>query len=108
MATIGEQMCRCDNCEWYGKANDLGCTLDETPDLHERLDPGSVVPAGECPECQCFAYFVNKYHVVLRKTTSIVVEASTVQGAMRQAVSELEDFDPKCEWVAGEVEEVDE
>jgi len=105
MATIAEQMCECGNCDWEGTANELGCPLDETPDLHERLDPGSVVPAGECPECRCFAYFLNRYHVTLRKTVDIVVEASSRKRAREQAVSELEDFDPKCEWIAIEVNE---
>ena len=26
--------------------------------LAERLEPGEEVPAGECPECECFAYIV--------------------------------------------------
>lgn len=48
--------CRCDNCDWTGPAEKLACTLEECEGLNERLDAGSVVPAGDCPECGCFAY----------------------------------------------------
>lgn len=43
---------RCDNCMWNG---DVG-ELNPIKDLEARLDPGGVVPAGECPECGCLAY----------------------------------------------------
>lgn len=46
--------CACDNCDWKGDIEDLR----EPPALHlwERLEPGSTVPAGECPDCGAFAY----------------------------------------------------
>ena len=44
--------CRCDNCDWRGKAADL----DVIEDAEERLDPGSEVPAGACPDCGFLAY----------------------------------------------------
>jgi len=45
----------CDNCAWTGK------TLDVQPihDLEERIAPGEVVPAGECPECGALAHLVQ-------------------------------------------------
>lgn len=43
---------RCDNCDWQGPAR--RCTA--SPGLEERLTAGSEVPAGDCPECQCFCY----------------------------------------------------
>ena len=42
----------CDNCGWEGPAGDL----EEVNDLELRLDPGYIVPAGDCPECHRFAY----------------------------------------------------
>ncbi len=47
---------RCDNCDWTGKERDLNDSID----LGERMLAGggvAMVPAGDCPECQCFAYF---------------------------------------------------
>ena len=54
----------CGNCGWEG---DVDLESDEpdqdgfTPlwcccDLTERLEPGSEVPVGDCPECRCFCY----------------------------------------------------
>lgn len=48
--------CQCDNCGWSGSMDDLRAQLDEVECGLERLDPGSVVPAGECPKCGAFAY----------------------------------------------------
>jgi hypothetical protein len=48
--------CRCDDCDWSGPYRELGKTLHEIHRLAERLDVGGIVPAGECPECGCFAY----------------------------------------------------
>lgn len=48
----GNPACVCGNCDWTGTAEDL----NEAADLSERLDAGSVVPAGECPECCALAY----------------------------------------------------
>lgn len=48
---------RCDNCDWTGDSEDETVkTLVQVHHLGERLDPGSEVPAGECPECGAFVY----------------------------------------------------
>ena len=44
---------RCDNCGWEGEPL-FG--LEEIVDLVERIDPGGVVPSGECPECDALCY----------------------------------------------------
>ena len=55
--------CKCDDCQWQGPMVQLGKQLDETPDLNQRLSPGSVVPAGECPKCGAFAYLTgDQFH----------------------------------------------
>ena len=50
----------CDNCDWTGTENDLEDGLAGVSDLFERLDVGSEVPAGECPECGAFVYLAEK------------------------------------------------
>lgn len=43
---------QCDNCRSLWSLDRLA-PVDR---LAERLDPGGVVPAGECPECGALAY----------------------------------------------------
>jgi hypothetical protein len=63
---------KCGNCDWVGNEDDIdqvcldgdaaagkGRPLWRCSDLQERLDPGSEVPYGECPECSCFCYTVK-------------------------------------------------
>ncbi len=42
----------CGNCDWRGIAKQTGSIAD----AQERLDPGSVVPVGECPKCRSLTY----------------------------------------------------
>ena len=41
----------CQNCGWTGPADRCGPLVD----LWERVQPGDVMPAGECPECRAAA-----------------------------------------------------
>lgn len=45
-------ICECDNCLWTGHTDELR----PIQDLAERVTPGGIVPAGECPECGALAY----------------------------------------------------
>ena len=47
---------QCGNCEWTGTGGDL----DMVTDIQERIDPGCVVPAGQCPECGALAYITDE------------------------------------------------
>lgn len=47
---------RCDNCGHETTDGRLKVRLEDIPDLAKRLDPGGVVPAGECPKCGALAY----------------------------------------------------
>lgn len=44
---------KCDNCNWTGEPL---FELHEIEDLLERIDPGGIVPSGECPKCDCLCY----------------------------------------------------
>ena len=46
---------RCDNCGEIWKADQL----EGIKDLDHRVDSGSVVPSGECPECGALCYPVE-------------------------------------------------
>lgn len=55
----------CENCGWQGDDDDDGFTrLSMCHGLDERLTPGQEVPAGQCPECQCFCYWPKELLVV--------------------------------------------
>lgn len=43
----------CDNCTWIGEPD---LTLTDIPDLLERIEPGGIVPSGECPKCGALCY----------------------------------------------------
>lgn len=55
---------RCDNCE---RVHNIG-DLTEPERLHERLDPGGIVPAGECPACGALAYPVDPAEKLVCRT----------------------------------------
>jgi len=47
----------CDNCgQRYDHEDQLKHVFPDIPDLAQRLEPGGVVPAGECPACGALAY----------------------------------------------------
>jgi hypothetical protein len=47
----------CDNCSrHYRSVKSLKRVYPDIPDLLQRLDPGGVVPAGECPTCGALVY----------------------------------------------------
>jgi hypothetical protein len=56
--------CTCDNC---GHTCDQSAVIpfDDWSALADRLDAGSTVPAGECPECGCFTYLDPTTYTVL-------------------------------------------
>ena len=37
----------CPNCDWKGATS----KLDDAQDLLQRLEPGDIVPDGQCPDC---------------------------------------------------------
>jgi predicted RNA-binding Zn-ribbon protein involved in translation (DUF1610 family) len=42
----------CDNCDWEGDLDgDDYTVLGHVEDLEVRINPGEIVPAGECPDC---------------------------------------------------------
>jgi hypothetical protein len=50
LAATGQH--QCDNCEWQGEAAEL----HPIENLFQRVEPGGVVPSGQCPKCAALAY----------------------------------------------------
>ncbi len=42
----------CEDCDWTGTLADV----DPIADIEQRISPGEIVPAGECPECGTLCY----------------------------------------------------
>lgn len=53
-------MNRCQNCEWEGTDDELGCRFEDIPDLSLRIAPGEIVPSGECPKCGCLCSVIDQ------------------------------------------------
>ncbi len=65
---------RCDNCDSRWPKDQLA----PADDLEGRLDPGSEVPAGECPECGALAY------LVVSPLKRLLAEAEQLLGALAE------------------------
>lgn len=55
-----EKDLRCDNCRKAFAEEDLEHAFPNIPNLTERIEPGSIVPAGECPECGALVYDMDE------------------------------------------------
>jgi len=64
-------MFECDNCsKQFVSTDELERVFPDIPDLAQRLDPGGIVPAGECTDCGTLVYPVGvtmpgMFHVTL-------------------------------------------
>lgn len=52
---MNAEKARCDDCRKVWPVDELA----EPKRLSERLDPGGMVPAGECPACGALAYLLD-------------------------------------------------
>ena len=51
-----DRECQCQACSWTGTEKQLQTeTWDAITDIGERVGPGEVCPAGECPKCGSLA-----------------------------------------------------
>lgn len=55
-AELDNPLCECANCGLRTKADDL----DPTHDIWSRIQPGEILPHGDCPECGAFCYPVTE------------------------------------------------
>lgn len=52
----GVDLLQCDNCGKSWTDYELENQFPNIPDLTERIEPGGIVPAGECPTCGALVY----------------------------------------------------
>lgn len=69
---------KCGDCGWEGVDADLHTQLGDLECIGERLDPGSEVPAGECPECRALAYVQRDDSKVRSTAAGLLVMAFAV------------------------------
>jgi len=71
----------CSSCDWHGTENDIPEGLGGVENLWDRIDSGSEVPVGECPECGCLAYLVdNPYDKPVPNQLIVEVSGGCVVG----------------------------
>lgn len=68
--------CACGNCSWQGSTNDV----EDIRDIWSRIEAGDTFPAGECPDCGCFAYMIETPKITLREA-SLMVALNDLLGA---------------------------
>lgn len=73
-----EPLLRCDNC-WalFSSVSKLASAFPDIPGLLERIGPGGIVPAGECPDCGALVYPVNA-----PVSVGILLEGGLVKGVL--------------------------
>jgi len=73
-------LCACDDCGWTS-------ALEETQpirDLWSRVEPGGIMPAGECPRCGVLAYLLTRSNRV-----AVMVEGGLVQAIVADRPDQL-------------------
>lgn len=99
---------RCDNCDWEGDESNFPDNYDELEHeqiegqygkplwlvhhLNSRLDEGSEVPVGECPDCQCFCYLAEEsteqklYNALRLIQTAYTLAPKSTPANLRRAI----------------------
>lgn len=90
---------QCDNCSYSTNDEDDLTPLHECCDLIERLDFGSIVPAGDCPKCRCFVYDTKPEYQSQRD----MVHATELRELLEKAVLFVEDSVNKPQYKKSEV-----
>lgn len=53
----------CDNCDWEGDDDDLA----QIDDIFERVEPGEIMPAGQCPNCGSLCHAESRHGGVINE-----------------------------------------
>jgi len=83
---------RCDNC-WalFKGTGRFARVYPDIPGLLERIEPGGIVPAGECPDCGALVYPLNApVRVAVLLEGGLVKAVLADRGNVRAAVLDLD------------------
>jgi hypothetical protein len=86
---MNAQSCKCQNCEWRGTMDQLGCQLEDTADLLERVASGEIMPAGECPECGALAHLETR-RMVMDEQTPLATPIARALDDLHDALTEVQ------------------
>jgi hypothetical protein len=64
----------CQNCDFKTAVME---DLNQYHDFWSRIEPGDIMPAGDCPECQAHVHIVNKV-TMARDAAPDLLEAALV------------------------------
>ncbi len=87
-----EALLRCDNC-WalFKDEGKLASVFPDIPGLLSRIEPGGIVPAGECPDCGALVYSVKApVGVAILLEGGLVKGVLADRGNVRAAVLDLD------------------
>ena len=73
----------CENCEWTGDESEMTKRFPCIDDLHKRVHPGEVVPAGECPKCGALAHLTHHNPVEVRPEEGVRIIFDPNAGTMQ-------------------------
>lgn len=75
----------CQNCDWRGTESQL----DDIQDLHQRVDPGEPMPAGECPECGALCHEIPADEKAIQAVQQKVLAQQLLLDQKRRLVTAL-------------------
>jgi hypothetical protein len=85
-----DTLCRCDNCGYECSQDELILSIQ---DLLQRIEPGGIVPAGECPKCKSLSYPVKKETEKLADFVRLIARMKTEEEFG-------EDVPPSEDWIS--------
>ena len=81
----GEAPVSCQNCDWKG--TEAKTKAMDMLTIFERVSPGEIMPAGDCPECGACAHLdeaLAKHRAPAPDVPAIRVALEEAQGALRE------------------------
>ena len=78
---------KCDNCGYVVDGQD---DANSIKNLHERVEPGGIMPGGECPKCEALMYPTADEKKTIKLRLTLDVEYIPNGASLRELKSTLE------------------